>query len=175
MLWDEPLRAAFLSAHPHLKDFVSLTEIQNAESPRGSVLVACSFLEQQLQRIIDAFLVEGSDKSMLLEGFNAPLGTFSARIKAAHCLGLISDSERGDCDILRKIRNELAHSHTATFDDPKIASLCTSLHHSAKDYEGVELDSFAQFSTGAAGLILNLVNRAHYVSQRRLVRQTWPY
>jgi mannitol operon repressor len=169
----KPGREDLLKAHPHLKEFLPFLDIHNAESPRGAVLVACAFLDEQLRTIIDAYLVESSEKGLLLEGFNAPLGTFSARIKAAHCLGLISDVERDDCDALRRIRNEFAHDHEATFKAPKIADLCKRLHHAAKPYGDVTVDAHGQFSTGAVGLILILINRAHYVRRVRLQKRKW--
>ena len=118
--------------------------------------------------------MQDSDKDQLLDGFNAPVGTFSSRIKTAHCLGLISDDERDDCDTLRRVRNEFAHNHRTSFADGKLVDLCENLHHSAKDYGDVVVDTYGQFSTGAIGLVLSLVNRAHYVSRARLEKREWP-
>lgn len=162
-----------LKSHPHLKEFLPFLDTHNAESPRGAVMVACAFLDEQLRGIIDAYLIENSDKALLLDGFNAPLGSFSARIKAAHCLGLISDVERDDCDTLRKVRNEFAHGHRVTFDDQKVVDLCNNLHHSAKPYGDVEVSVFGLFSSAAVGLALALLNRAHYVGVERLTKRTW--
>ena len=174
MPWVKSNREKFLKEYPHLKDFLPFLDIQNSESPRGKVLVACSFLEEQLKNIIEAYLIEGSDIKLLLEGFNAPLGSFSARIKAAHCLGLISDTEYSDCNIFRKIRNEFAHNHNVSFEDTKFKNLCANLHHSAKDYGDVVVDAQGQFTTGSVALISNLVNRPHYVAQKRLRKKDWP-
>jgi DNA-binding MltR family transcriptional regulator len=46
----------------------------------------------------------------LLFGFNAPLGTFSARTKAAYVMGLIERKEYEEINIIRKIRNEFGHN-----------------------------------------------------------------
>lgn len=175
MAWMKIPNQEVLAKHPNLKEFLPFLDTHNAESPRGAVLVACSFLDEQLRSVIDAFLVEASDKAQLLEGFNAPLGTFSARIKTAHALGLISDAEKDDCDTLRKIRNEFAHDHRTRFEDQKIIDLCKNLHHAAKDYGEVTVSPYGQFSSSAVGLILNLVNRPHYVSKARLQKRTWEY
>lgn len=174
MPWMKSPHEKTLKEYPNLKDFLPFLDTHNAESPRGSVLVACSFLDEQLRTIIDGYLVEDSDKGQLLDGFNAPIGSFSARIKAAHCLGLISDKERDDCDTLRKIRNEFAHNHRTSFEDNKLVDLCKNLHHSAKDYDDVVVGTYGQFSTGSIGLVLSLVNRAHYVSRSRLEKREWP-
>lgn len=175
MNWKKTPHAETLKDYPNLKEFLPFLDTHNSESPRGSVLVACSFLDEQLKEVISAFLIEDSDKAVLLEGFNAPIGTFSARIKMAHSLGLISDSERDDCDTLRKIRNALAHDHRASFEDQKLIDLCANLHHSAKSYDDVVVGTYGQFSSGAVGLILNLVNRSHYVGKERLIKKTWQY
>jgi len=171
MPWVKSSHEETLKKYPHLKDFLPVLDVSNAESPRGSVLVVCSFLDDRLRTIIDNYLVEDSDKAQLLDGFNAPLGTFASRIKSAHWLGLISDEERDDCDTLRKIRNEFAHNFRTSFADNKLVDLCKNLHHSAKDHGDVIVDAYGQFSTGATGLVLNLVNRAHYVSRSRLKKK----
>lgn len=69
-----------------------------------------AFFDEVLGRLISAFLRDTKSSEDILEGFNAPLGTFSARIRAAHALGLINDAEFADCERLRKIRNAFAHS-----------------------------------------------------------------
>ena len=163
-----------LQTHPHLKDVLTFLDIHHEESHRGSVLVACSFLEEQLRIIIDSYLVENSDKNTLLSGFNAPIGSFSARIITAHCLGLISDNERDDCTLIRKVRNKFAHNYKISFKDESLISLCNKLHHSAKDYDEVIIDTYSKFSTAAIGLILHFSNRAYHVSNCRLEKREWP-
>lgn len=173
MAWSRVPNDEILEKYPNLAEFLPFLDTHNAESPRGAVLVACSFIDEQLRAIISAFLVDESEKDVLLSGFNAPLGTFSARIKAAHCLGLISDHERNDCDTLRKIRNEFAHSHKVSFDDQKVRDLCGNIHASAKPYGDVTMSAFGQFSSGAIGLVLGLINRPHYVGLERLQKRGW--
>lgn len=165
----------FLKDYQNLKEVMPFLDSLNSESARGAVLIACSFIEEQLREIISGFLAEGSDSGQLLEGLNAPLSTFSARTIAAHCLGLISDTERDDCDTLRRIRNEFAHNHKIAFTDTKIIDLCKNLHASAKDYGEVVVDSRGQCTSAAVGLIMNLTNRPHYVKKSRLIFKSWPY
>jgi DNA-binding MltR family transcriptional regulator len=47
------------------------------------------------------------------------LGTFAARIAAAYSMGLISDLEYKDCELIRKIRNEFAHKVHMSFKDDR--------------------------------------------------------
>jgi hypothetical protein len=167
-------RDAFLRANPHLREFLAFLPSFNSESQRGGVLIACSFVDEQLRRMLQAFLRDTPEVDKLLEGYNAPLGTFSSRITAAYCMGLISDAEHEDCNILRKIRNEFAHRVDITLDDPKLIALSNRLHHSAKPYGEVTVSPEGAVGSAAIGLIMNLTNRAHYVGQKRLSVVSWP-
>jgi hypothetical protein len=76
---------------------------------RGLVLSLAAFAEDALGSLLQAFMVPSEATKQLLDGFNAPLGTFSARIKACLALGLITKHQYDDLEHLRKIRNEFAH------------------------------------------------------------------
>ena len=161
--------------HPHLVGFVPFLDDLNKESERGAVLIASAYIEDQLGQIIAAFLIESARSKHLLAGFNAPLGTFSARATAAEALGLISEEEYCDLTFIRKIRNEFAHSHRATFSNARVVQMCRNLKHSAKDYGDVVVDARGQFTTAAVALILQFTNRPQYVSGRRLKHESWAY
>ncbi len=76
---------------------------------------------------------------------------------------------------MRKIRNRFAHDIHVSFDDQQMKDLCRNLTFKANDYGEVVVPAKGQFTTAATGLILNLTNRPHYLSQRRLTSQAWPY
>jgi hypothetical protein len=57
---------------PDLKDFVPYLEELNKESPRGKVLVSTGYLEQMLEEILRAFMLEVKTVDDLFEGGNAP-------------------------------------------------------------------------------------------------------
>jgi hypothetical protein len=59
-----------------------LTDSLRDLDDRGLVLSLSAFAEDALGSLLKAFLIESESASQLLEGFNAPLGTFSSRIKA---------------------------------------------------------------------------------------------
>ena len=106
-------------------------ELQN-ESPRGAVIIASAFLDAQLRNLISKFLIDDSKIVDELLGSedkpDRPLSSFSSRIRAAYCLGLIGKSMYDDLDAIRKIRNKFAHKmHGYTFDEPEIVSWCKSL------------------------------------------------
>ena len=166
----ETKKRPFLETHPHLADFASLLHDLNKESERGAVLISSAYIEGQLKKIIAAFLRRGKAGKKLLEGFGAPLSTFAARATAAEALGLISENECSDLAVIRNIRNEFAHNHRASFSDEYIAQKCQLLKHCIEGTNGR-----GQFTSAAVSLILNLTNRPHYVSKKRLKREEWPY
>src|SRR5262245_59615110 len=79
------------------------------ESDRGAALVAAAMLDERLKEILSAFLVTSKASEDLLEGFTAPLGTFSARASAAFAMGLLQENEFKEITLIRKIRNEFGH------------------------------------------------------------------
>ena len=165
-----------VETHPHLKEFLPFLDSLNNESERGAVLISASYLEEQLREIIAAFLREiDASKRIMADGFNAPLGTFAARIAASAALALITDHEYKDLQAIRKIRNRFAHNHRKTFLDQDIVDLCQNLKFSAPDYAGIDVNPRGQFTTAAVALILRFVNRPHYVSKKRLKLVNWPY
>lgn len=110
-------------------DLNRLNQIMGTLDERGLVLALAAFAEEALGDLIAAFLIEGAPASTLLEGFNAPLGTLSARIKMAYSLGLVTKPQYDDLERLRRIRNEFAHSwEPVSFSDQKIAGHISALH-----------------------------------------------
>jgi len=101
---------------------------------RGLVLSLAAFAEDALGQLLKAFLLPNEATDQLLEGFNAPLGTFSSRIKAAYALGLIEKDQLDDLERLRKMRNEFAHSwRPIDFENPRISAHIKALNYSSID------------------------------------------
>ena len=90
-------------------------------------------------------------------------------------MALISTREYSELGILRKIRTRFAHDVHVSFEDQQIAAWCANLTFKAGDYDDVVVSPQGQFTTAATSLILNLTNRPHYVSKKRLAAQDWPY
>ncbi|MGA9265487.1 MAG: transcriptional regulator [Rhodomicrobium sp.] len=165
-----------LKENPHLAEFYPFLHELNHESDRGSVLICCSYIEDLLRESLRSFFLAQLEADNLLEGFNAPLGSLSARATAAYCCGLISEREFTEIKYLRKIRNEFAHNKTASFEDNRIADLCRNLTFCVPDKEGEPpLWPQGKFVTAAVSLIANLTNRPHYVSEHRCPPREWPY
>jgi len=170
-----PDERPFEETHPHLREFNAFLKALSKESDRGVVLVAATMLDDLLERTILAFLMDHKETARLLDGFNAPLGTFASRILAAFALGLLSEVEYRECENLRKVRNIFAHNVHASFEDQKVKDICGNLEYSAKDYGDVHVDARGQYTSAAVSLILNLTNRPAYASRRRLKHHDWPY
>ena len=96
-----------------------LTEFDNEDDTKGrdrsNVLIGATLLDEYLRRLIAAILIDTTKSKKVKEvvnklfEFNGSFGTFGARIKGAYCLGLISQDEYHNLEIIREIRNEFAH------------------------------------------------------------------
>lgn len=173
-------QAAFLKFHPHLTAFLPYLDTLNKESPRGKVLISSGFLEQQLKEILLTFLVDDTKVPELVEGGNAPLGTLAARISACYAMGLITEDERHDLNLIRGIRNDFAHSFHTTFETETVRSRCQQLRKKAPAYtddQGVQVGTTAegQFTSAAVALILAYTVRPMYVIKERREVRGWPF
>jgi hypothetical protein len=101
-------------------------------SDRSCVIVAAAIIDHLLTEALRSFLVPSpTAQDPLFDGANAPLGTFSARIDMAHRLGLLGVQAARDMHLIRRMRNDQAHSvEGRTFADPalkdQVAHLVTS-------------------------------------------------
>lgn len=105
-----------------------LFEALSRESDRGLILVSASYLDDALERLLRArFSIEHKkSKSMIDPLFNTfgPLSTFSSKIKMSYAIDLIERWVYRDLEILRKLRNEFAHSiGPAVFDSDEVVKL----------------------------------------------------
>lgn len=106
------------------------------EGERGAVLLGAARLDFALERLLKGAMqphVGGDDN---LFDSDRPLATFSAKIALAYRLGLIEKPVEHALQMIRKVRNEFAHS----FED---ASLKESLHQNrlSKPYSDCRTNS----------------------------------
>lgn len=103
---------------------------------RGLILSLAAFSEDSLGKMLLTFMLDNKASKELIEGFNAPLGTFSSRIKACFSLGLITEGQYKDLELLRKIRNKFSHSwENISIDDKDISQQIQNLSFSRVDFE----------------------------------------
>ena len=76
-----------------------------------------------------------------------PLATFNAKIEMAYLLKIATKECRRVMHVIRRIRNEFAHSvEPIAFDDPKIKDMCSHL---------IQIDDARQFMTDQLAIELH--------------------
>lgn len=103
---------AIIQGNKNLDDLNSLLEVLNDLDEKSLVLAITAFAEDTLGGLLIQYMRDHKQSKDLVDGFSAPLGSFSARCKAALAFGLISDTQYHNLDILRNIRNAIAHNWT---------------------------------------------------------------
>lgn len=134
------------------------------ETDRGCALMAVAFLDEKLKQLLKHFLVEDEASFNSLFSGVGGLSTFSSKIEISYLLGLIGPMVKKDLHILRKIRNEFAHSaDDIDFNHPPIASRCLELYHNAFEGKLKPRQSFIRVAFGVAGRI----HSAKMVNEKR--------
>lgn len=138
----------------HKEKAKEFREALESESERGSVLVACSWLDHLLEEMLSAWFPNKKAGKKLTEGFNSPLGTFSARVNSCYAIGLIAESEYRQLELLRKIRNEFAHSFShMSFENKRVEDRVRTLpSHGRRP----ELNIRGRFESAVDVLVMNL-------------------
>jgi DNA-binding MltR family transcriptional regulator len=104
-----------------------LAELEK-ESDRGVALIGAAYLDEVLEQLLRAVLVDRKKHVDDLLGCERPLASFSARISMAYCLGLLDQDFYDDLQLIRKIRNDFAHRHEpASFELPTVRDRCLQL------------------------------------------------
>lgn len=107
-------------------DPVKMWESERDESDRGFALVACDFIDHDLDLLLRAFMVDDEPRANVL--LKSPLRNISNRAMAAYCLGLIGHETFELIEQIRDIRNRFGHSFSLlTFDSPGIAEVCRDI------------------------------------------------
>lgn len=153
----------------------------NGETDRGRALVAASLIEEMLEEILRAFLLEGVATKNLFDSSNAPLSTLSAKTSASRALGLISTEEFRDIELVRKIRNEFAHSVLCSFDNQNVRDWAKRLSVGMSILDDLEEghesrvgDPKARFGMVTMSIVSSLYNRAYHVRNEKLSDRKWP-
>ena len=165
------------SLHEYLREFFDFLDTANNESDRGKALVAAAQLDGMLEDILRAFLIECPSSTKLFASPNAPLTSLYNKMNLARSLGLISSDEYSALDVVRKVRNEFAHSVSVSFDDSKVTKLCMMLEFGLSELKRREdpvlADPRTRFSMSASSLVSSLYSRASRVSKIKLAELQW--
>lgn len=104
----------------------AVQELLNEQNDRGAALVAAAIPEKSLANLIRSYLVPLSkpDYEALFER-DAPLSSFSRKIRVGYAFGLFNIEIRRDLDRIREIRNTFAHSMVPIrFSTPAVKTAC---------------------------------------------------
>lgn len=159
---------AWEDAPPEILKLATFLSVFYEESDRGAVMMAGSILDEALSGMISSFLIDDAESKKLVEGFNAPLGTFSSRILAAYSLGLIEKHEFIEVEAIRKIRNIYGHSWDGIdLTHPKIVGQLDKLPY-RKEADRVRLNNTV------ANLLGDWLWRESYIKKEKRQARNWP-
>ena len=101
-------------------------ELVHEPSDRGAAVLGASLLDGALEAALLTKcrkLTESEQKDMF--GPDAPLGSFSAKIRAGYALRLFGPLTRTELDAIREVRNAFAHTRRRIyFTTPEVAAVC---------------------------------------------------
>jgi mannitol operon repressor len=156
--------------NPDTKEFTDFLGEFNNESDRGAVLSSTAYIDTLLAATLRAFLVDNTSAASLVR---RALRSFAARIEACHAMGILSDDELNDCDLLRDVRNKFAHHPKMSFADGDVAKLCGRLKLISVNPAGAPPNNRMRFQSSAINVISKLLKRPKAVEARRLKPGSW--
>lgn len=166
---------------PYYNRLHTFLEATSAETERGRALVAASLIEEMLEEVLRAHLLNGAAMNRLFEGPNAPFSSLSAKAAVSRSLALISIDEFRDIELVRKIRNEFAHSVMCSFDDPIVRDRANLLKVGMVNLDALEEghksrvdDPRQRFGMVVTSLVSALYNRANWVREACVKDRVWP-
>lgn len=164
-----------MGMEPELKRLGDFLDKLRKESDRGAVLISASILDEQLKEVLRAFFTDSKSSKELIEGTNAPLGTFSSRINSCYGLGLIQKNEFEELNTIRKIRNEFAHKwDDGDFMTPRIKDLTMNLPWTGPSGTHLETNAKERFNFMVVMLLTDLLWRVRLVEMEKRVDRIWP-
>ena len=157
------------------KKFNKFLEEFNKESERGTVLLAATYLDEQLKEILESFLIDKKQSREILNNPLSGLGSFHSRVLMSYCLGLIQENEYKKIEIIRKIRNEFAHQwDNISFETQKISNLCNKLPWLGPAWQEKNATLRERFTFNAVVINLDLIWRKDIVKNERRKLKIWP-
>jgi hypothetical protein len=112
------------------KEINAIADEMEHEGARAAITIGASLLEHALEDAIRYRLRQPSNKTEENVLFNEMglLGSFNEKIWAAYFLGIIGPETRRDMDLVRTIRNEVAHNmNPISFETESIKARCLEI------------------------------------------------
>jgi hypothetical protein len=145
-----------------------LTAELREESDRAVAILAGSFLDHLLRRLITAALklqdFPPSADRFLFEGPNAGLASFYSKIEIAKHLSLCDEDEFRDLHRIRKVRNRFAHDLLGvSFETASIGDRCKALL--AAQIDGRPATPREFFLKASIRLMVDILRRIQLLSE----------
>jgi hypothetical protein len=124
------------------KEMERVLDELRTDNDRAVMLVGGSLIEYGLEQLIKSRLREPKSQkdAGLLFSDTGIIGSFFQKILTAYFMGLIGPSTRKDFDLIRNMRNEVAHNmNPVSFDTPAIASRCRELEFARESIPGQQM------------------------------------
>ncbi|WP_080057585.1 MltR family transcriptional regulator [Spirosoma aerolatum] len=96
--------------YQNFKTVSKLRKELNKETDRGCCLMAVSYIDSILEKLLRRKLIGNKKHKDNLFNANGSLNTLSSKINLSYSIGLLSKTAMTDLNIVRKIRNEFGHS-----------------------------------------------------------------
>jgi DNA-binding MltR family transcriptional regulator len=110
----------------HLDRYNRVADLFDKESDRAAAILAASYLETLLEKLLRATFVRTPSTDMFSS--RGPLSTFASRTDLAYALGLFHEGVYHDLTLIRRVRNDFAHNFDdATFSLPAVKDRCADL------------------------------------------------
>jgi DNA-binding MltR family transcriptional regulator len=130
------------------------------ESDRAAAILGATYVESIVEDLLRSSLVDHPDVDAMFRGIG-PFSSFSAKTAMLFAMGKINEASRSDLDLIRKIRNEFAHTLAESdFQQTKIAAWCVEL-------TGAWAGEFAEPGQRARAQFFETVDLAREVLKQR--------
>lgn len=111
-------------------DMDEVHRILDEENDLSAALVCGTLLEEATEQLLLSHMIalNNDERTEIFRGFG-PLASLSARIKFAYAMGLIGKVTKRHTDMMRDVRNALAHSKKPLlFTTPQVEAICARLN-----------------------------------------------
>ena len=150
-------------------DMDSFFEELRGDSDRACSLVTAAALSDLLQKLLGAHFIRltQEEQNHIFFEQHASLGDFASRIEISYACGLISKKERDSLNVIRRIRNQFAHTVAQiNFSNEIIRKECDKLRKDADNSNSTEVKDL--FLLSALTLYQDIINRC----SNSLLKQT---
>lgn len=137
------------------------------ETDRACAILGGAYLDQVLRILLRKKLIDENkyvEENILSDSPGGILSTFSAKIRMSYSLGILSEEELRDLDLIRKIRNAFAHDlKLLRFDSKAIKQRCESLYHAKSANDLIKKSGVKPDETARGCFILSVAVIGHFL------------